>query len=386
MAYTIKKNIDVYVIKESTPWSHEAPGAASDAVKAKTDGFELTPSKDLLEKDELGQGLSASKSLTGLETVTGAMSVYAKANGIEGTQPEIGPMLESGMGSVRLQNTQNLDHTSATSTTTVLEFDTTPEYEVGDVVLVKTAGAYEVRPVIAVGANNITLKYALSTAPADATVIGAVCTYVPTDSGHPSYSINKYVEGAVVERGIGMVTQTIGISSFGTGQLSSIDMSATGINYDRLAETPAFTPEFDTGTTPVILNACIVQDGNVLEVNEFSMTIENTLSEITDTCNGKTSIRVSSRKVTGSINPKKVTNSSTQWDHFNENTEYSLHITAHVPTATGEYKDVISYWIPKCNTIELTEGEVNNGVLTDNVTFQAFATSKDEQEIYISFI
>ena len=389
MAYTIKKNIKVYIKEESTPFTYEAPTATDDAIKVKTDGLELTPSKELLEKDEIGQGLSSAKSGTGLEGVTGSLNAYMKAHGTEGTVPEYGVLVESLFGTKQVAATQVTDNTSQASTASRLEFNAAPNFKVGDSLLVKVAATFEVRPVTVVGADYVELAYALTGAPGDATSIAAVTTFVPADSGHPSYSVTKYIEDAVAEKATGCMTSSMTLSSWSVGQYAGLDFAVEGIDFDREFEVPdsgILPPSFDTANTPVILGACVVQDGVTLEVNEFTLSIENTLAPITDTCNGKTGIRVTDRKVSGSFNPKKLTDSLTQYTNFDQNLNYELHIIAKVPTATGEFKDTIAFWIPMANTVELAEGEVNNGLLTDAVSFQAFSVDGTTKEIYMSTI
>ena len=224
----------------------------------------------------------------------------------------------------------------------------------------------------------------MDSAPADAVVVEAFNTYVPADDSHPSYSVSKWVEGEVLEQAVGCKTTSLAVESFSTGQVASMKMGFEGANYSRSLSTLATTPAYDTSETPIILDACIYQDGVKIEVNDFTLSVENSLGWIKDTCNGKQTSRITSRSISGTINPYKADDSIADYTKFDANTAFSLFITAHNPSGTtGEYDESVSFYLPVCVITELGEGDID-GVLTEAISFTANSEDGSVKELYIS--
>ena len=57
MGYTIKNNTKVAIKKETTEGVYVAPSAGADYNQVLADGLEMSPSRDLLERNVLGTGL-----------------------------------------------------------------------------------------------------------------------------------------------------------------------------------------------------------------------------------------------------------------------------------------------------------------------------------------
>ena len=382
MGYTIKKNIKVAVVTESTEGTYAGPASGADFIQAQEDGIEVSGSKDTLELNVIGTGLSKVAPRVGLESASGSIGVYLKAGNTASDEPEYGPMVESLLGSKR---SLSAALTSGTShTTSVINVASTANLKVGDIVVIKESGGFHVSPIASLVVDtSITLVVAMSGVPADAVEIEAFTTYVPADDSHPSFSVSKYVEDAVLEKAVGCKTTSLAVESFSTGQVASLKMGFEGSDHDRTIEAPSFTPSYDTSETPIILDACIYQDGVKIEVNDFTLNVENTLGWIKDTCNGKSASRVTSRMVSGTINPYKSDSNVDNFTKFNANTSFSLFITAHNPAATGEYSESISFWLPVCIITELGEGDID-GVLTETVSFTANSVNGTVKELYIS--
>lgn len=383
MAFTVKKNTKIAIKKEATEGTAETM-AGTDFLKAKADGLELTPAKEQLDQDVLGSGLTMQKSQQGLASVTGALNMYMKANGTAGAEPEYGVLLESLMGAKRTNTAQTSD-SAGENTTTEIYFADTSGFKVGDTALIKTAGAYHLSPITAVDADKITHLIPTSSAPADDVVVEAFTTYYPTDAGHPSYTVEKWVEDKVKETALGCKTKTMSVGNFTTGQNPEMNFTMEGLSFARVLSTLGVTPSYDSAETPVIIDACIYQGTTKIKANEFTLSVENGQSFITDTCEGKSGSRMTSRAVTGTINPYKQDDDISDYTNFNTNQTFSLFVKASIPTGTaGEYKDIVAFYIPKCQITEMGEGD-QEGLLTNALSFKATG-DEDERELFITFI
>ena len=381
MGYTIKKNIKIAIKTESTEGTYEAPSAGSDFIQAQEDGIEVSGSKDTLELNVIGTGLSKVAPRVGLESATGTLGVYMKAGSSATAEPEYGPVIESLMGAKRssIAITSGITHTTDT-----INVSDTSDLAVGDIVVIKESGRYHTSPIISIVSNtSFTMLVAMSSAPADAVVVEAFTSYVPADEAHTSFSVSKYVEDAVLEQASGCKTTSLSVESFSTGQVASMKFGFEGSDHSRSLSAPAHTPSYDTSETPIILDACIYQDGVKIEVNDFTLSIENSLGWIKDTCNGKKTSRVTNRAISGTINPYKADDSVANFTKFDANTPFSLFITAHNPGATGEYSESVSFYLPVCTIVELGEGDID-GVLTEAISFSANSVDGTIKELFIS--
>lgn len=386
MSYSIKKNTKVAIEEEVNQGVYVAPTSGTSYIQVLEDGLEMNPSKELLERNLLGLGLSKATPRTGLRSVSGSIPVEMKAGSSEGSQPEYGPLMASALGSSKTSSAST-SKTGNTTSKIYLEDADIVKYRVGDVVTVKQAGAYHKSPVTNVdastGAAFIELLIPSTVAFSDAVVVAAFCTYRGEDSGHAPLSITKYVEDAVKEVAKGCIVTSMSVNNFTTGQLSDLSFGFEGLDFDRSLEAPAYIPSYDTSEPPIILKACIWMDGVEIEVNEFSLSVENTLGFIQNTCDGKKSSRVTARSVSGSINPYKMSNSISNFNKFNNNTKFSLFISAHTETGVaGEFKEIISFYLPNCIITELAEADAD-GVLQENLSFTSGGNGT-LKEIYIS--
>lgn len=382
MSYSIKKNHKIAIKEEVTEGTYQAPTVASDFIQAQEDGIEMNGSKDTLEINVIGQGLSKAAPRVGLESATGSLGVYLKAASNAGESPEYGLMVESLLGSKRSSTaiTSGIGNTSS-----VISVADTSALNVGDIVVVKEAGDYHTSPISEIAEDtSITLLVAADAAFSDNVEIEAFTTYVPADENHPSYSVSKWVENEVLEKAVGCKTTSLSVESFSTGQIASLKMGFEGANFSRSLSSNTITPSYDSSETPIILDACIYQDGNMIKVNDFALSVENSLGWVKDTCNGKVSSRVTDRTISGTINPYKRSDDVSNFTKFDSNTPFSLFITCHNPTGTdGEYGESVSFYLPQCVITELAEGDID-GVLTDQISFSATSEDGSTKELYIS--
>lgn len=382
MAYVVKQNTKLFVNKEVTEGTYVAPSAATDAIEASDAGVEIKASKEQLELKVVGMGLSRKASRSGLKSVSTSFSSYMKAGATAAGVCESDLLLESAFGSKR----NKAATTSGTgNTSTVIKIASTTGFAVGDSVLIKEAGAYHVSPIASIQTNvSITLLIACpGGAPADNVVVEAFTSYVLTNDSHSSLSISKYLEDAILETSFGNKVTSFSVDSFETGKNAMFKFGLEGVDFSRSLAAPGYTPSYDASNTPVILNACLYQDGIEVAINNFSLTLENKLGFITDTCDGKKASRVTERTIKGSINPFKDTASIAQFTKWNADTVFSLFISASNPTGTtGQIKEVVSFYLPQVKITELGEAD-QDGVVQDTISFEAVSDGT-LKELYIS--
>jgi hypothetical protein len=246
--------------------------------------------------------------------------------------------------------------------------------------MIKETGAFHVSPVIAtndtLGGAWFSLLVPAASAPSDNVVVSKFTTYLTADSGHPSLSVSKYIEGAVTEKASGCKVTSMSLETFETGQIASLNFGFEGMGFDRTVSAAPFTPSYDDSLPPIILEACVWQNGVKLPVNSLSLSVENTLGFATSTCssNGRFSSRVTERNITGSMNPYKQDDNIDQFNFFKANEEFSVFAFARIPALdvnanpTGEFSQVVAIYMPKCFISELAEAD-QDGLLQEEISF-----------------
>ena len=392
------KDTTVYAVEvEVTEGTYVPPASASTSyVQVLSDGGEMTPAKDLLERNIFTGSIGKVTPRVGMKSVTGALPTELRASDVEGDAPECDALMRSALGSRRQVTATTIDATDSagvhTTTKAYLADADGSKYSVGDMVTIQVSGDFHTSPVTAVSAtvgdSFIEWLVPAASAVSDADVIAAVSTYVTADSGHPTLSISKFIEAARLEQASGCRVNSLAMENFSTGQLASWNFGFEGLDFDQSLTAQPHTPDYDNSLPPIILSACVYQDGVQVHVNELSFSMENTLGFVTSTCspNGKISGRVTARVVTGSFNPYKQDDDVTNFDNFNDNVSFSLFGFAMIPSAVaGEYGQVVSFYMPNCLSTEISESD-QDGMLQENISFSANrGGSGTEEEIYISF-
>ena len=196
------------------------------------------------------------------------------------------------------------------------------------------------------------------------------------------------MEAARLEQATGCKVSSMALENFTTGQLASWNFGFEGLDFDASLTAQPHTPNFDSALPPIILSACIYQDGVQIDVNEVSFSLENSLGFATSTCaeNGRISSRATERSISGSFNPYKEDNDVSQWTKFKDNSEFSLYGSAYIPNATaGEYGQVVSFYMPNCIITEVSEADQDD-LLQNELSFSASrGADGSEEELYISF-
>ena len=397
MAIAVKDNTSFAVEIEDTEGTYKAPQSADSFVQVLKDGSEMTRSQELLQREIYTGSIGKTQSRLGTRSVTGSMPVEFRAGETEGASPEADKLYTSAMGS---KKTRAAVTSGSGHSTTVIYIDDLDisGFSQFDIVLVKEAGSFEMSWVSAVdttpGLANITLGQELTFTPSDNVEIAAVNQYSTANSGHPSLSISKYIESTKLEQATGCKVTSMSVENFSTGQIPSVNFGFEGLTFDSSLTAIPFTPDYDDTLPPIALRACIHQDGSKIQVNDFSVSLENTLGFVTSTCseNGRISSRVTARSITGTINPYKSDDDLGQFDKFKCNVPYTLFAYAFNPELdancdfTGEFTNAIAILLTNCITTELGESDAD-GLLVEDITFEATrGATGTEEEMKVAFM
>ena len=391
----IKQNTIIGIEVESTEGTYVAPTAATSYLTPLSDGFDLTPAREVIDRGLLNASPGKETPRLGIRSVTATLPVEFRASGVEGGDVDHGLLLRGALGATR-SATSSTSKTGNTATVIQIQDADISKYAVGDVVVIEESGAHEARPISAVdtsiGTANITLAFALANgAPADNVVVSAFRTYYTAATGHPALSLSYYWGNEIREAGIGTKVTSMSLENYSTGQVASLNFGLEGLNYSEINGVAPHTPTYDTGLPPIILSACVFRNGTSLDLNAFGLSLTNTLGFLTSTCseNGRISSRVTSREITGTINPYKDDTSTAYFDDWNDGTEFSLFAVAYNPSATaGEFTlgSVVSIWLPQCFATEFKVGEVE-GILADEIGFRATRGAQGtSEECYMGLV
>lgn len=238
--------------KEVTEGTLVDPGATTDFVALQPD-VSLTPSFEVLESEEIRNSIGSAKPIQGLEQPEMSFSHYLKASGVEGTAPEFGDLVESAFGSTSANGTERA--LTSASTTSVLKLAAGgSDFARGKAVLVKDGtNGYNIRNVLSVATNDLTLAFNLPVAPLTGINLGKCVNYSPVNTGHPSFSAHLYRgNGHSYEAIAGCQTTQFGFSAQ-AGQLINATFSAQGTKYFfnpiRIAATDLYLDFLDDATT-----------------------------------------------------------------------------------------------------------------------------------------
>ena len=392
MGFSVKSNTKVAVKKETTEGTYEAP-AAADFITALEDGLEINGTKEALERDILGTGLTKAQPRTANRSVTGTIPCEFKSGSNDGDAPEYSVLVEAALGAMRDEDLAITTKTGNGSNTLEIEDADISKLNVGDSIIVKEAGAYHISAITAKdstpGAAQITLLVDNGSSFSDNVQIAPFTTYYTADSDHPTFSITKYIEDAVEKQGVGCRVSTMSIENFVPNQLASLSFAFEGLNFSDALNAPGSTPSFDSSLPPIIVNACLYKNGQQLTVAELTLSVENTIATITSTCSpsGKLGSRISERTISGTLTPYIEDDNIDIQTNFDNDDLFSLFFYAYNPTSTnGEFNQAIAVYLPNCSITELTETDAD-GLLQFSLSFSASGgTDGSQTEMFMSYI
>lgn len=218
---------------ETTEGTPLAPTAATDFVKIQDD-VSLSPNAESLENAELTGSIGPAKPIRGVETPTASFSKYLNHSGVEGQEPQYGPILEALFGSKNVYAAAEATVASATETAITLGGGEGANYARGYGLLIKDGtNGFRIRVVESVAGDVLTLNMPLPTgqAPAAGVKVGLPITYIPTNKDHPSLTIWNYLgDGGATQMIAGARTLSWDITA-DAGQLINGSFSFEGVAF-----------------------------------------------------------------------------------------------------------------------------------------------------------
>ncbi len=390
MATGITKNTTIIgLATEVTEGTYVAPAATTAYVQPLADGFELTPAREKIDRSILTNSIGKATPRLGIRSVQASLPVEFRASGVEGADVDFSLLLKGALGATRSIAANNTTKASG-NTATVLQIEDADigDYTVGDVILVKQAGAHHVCAITAKdatgGAANITVTPAHPSGDFTDSVVISKSTMYYT-------SLSYYWANEILQKAMGCKVTSMSLDNFATGQVASLNFGLEGLGYDESNTVAPHTPSYDSGIPPIILGATVYKDGVAIEINQFGLSLANSLSFLTATSNenGRSASRIVERTITGTLNPYKDDTTVANHDAFDAGTEFSLLIKAFNPSGvTGEYEmgSVVGIYLPKCIATECKVAD-QDGILTDEIAFQAVRGSAGTtEEMYLGLI
>jgi hypothetical protein len=361
---------------------------STDYLEVLEEGTEVNKTREELSRNTLSGTVENEAARVGISDVTAALPVEFGASGTEGQEPQrLDKPLRSVLGGKRQEASQA---TTTGNTATVLEFGAAPNFAKGSIVLVKQAGAFELRPVKTVNATSIELEFALENgAPSDGVVVAAVTTYYHDTTNAPSLSLEHNIGGEIQQRAAGLKGQGMSLENWTAGQIPTASFSFQGTSLERADAAPTASADFTSDALPpVALEACLYINGTKNSYSELGMSIENELTPLIDACQPQGKIgspRITSQSVSFNAKRYMSDNDLSEWDNFNANTDASVFFFAFNPTTVaGEFENVVAVWLPQCKVIATPVGD-QDGIATDDIQMKAHKELGSDS-VFISFI
>lgn len=395
MADVVNKNQAWAVEIEDTEGTYKAPQSAASFLQTLSDGAELSRSKEVIERNIFTSSVGKTSPRTGMFTASGTIPVEARAFSTEGDETEYDALMRSALGSRRQAATTTTTKASG-NTATVLQIEDADisKFNVGDMILVKQAGAYHVSPITdkttGTGTATITLLVPHPSGDmADSVVIAKHTTYHVADQGHPSLSISRYLEDSILQQATGCKVNSLSLEGFSTGSLPTFSFGFEGMNFDSSLTAPPYSPSYDSQLPPIVLSAKVFMDGTEIDVNELSFSMENALGwkTATNAENGRKGSRVTERTISGTMNPYMKDDSISNFTKFKAGTAFSVFAYAMLPSSTaGQFSGVVAVYMPNCVMTDLGESD-QDGLMQDSISFSANrGATGSVDELYISII
>lgn len=350
------------------------PASSTDFVQVLEDGLEVSPAKELVERNILTTSIGNVTPRASTKSVSGALPVELRAKGVEGGIPQFDVPLRSAMGyrsRIRNRITTGSSHTTTTLNVTAAD----EKVKKWDMLVILQSANHHVCFVTNVTSSVITFFPEAPFTPSNSVELAKTVSYKPANSGHAVYTPNVYWGNEIREQAIGSRSASLSLENLTTGQIVTQNYGFEGLNFDRADGSAAFTPSYDAGLPPLALCASAYIDGVEINVNEVSVSLENTLGFLTSitSCDGRLAGRVTERVVSGSLNPYMDDASVANWTKFKNNTTFSLVVVlANQSSTAGEYElgSICAFYLPSCLITEIPVAD-QEGVLTDAISFSA---------------
>lgn len=390
MATLVKGQSSLYLVEELYEASYIAETDVSEAVEPLQDGLEFNLQREEIERKTLTDTIEKVEPRLGAKTITGSIPVEFKSSSVTGSKPRGSILYKSLMGGERQNTTTITTKTGNTGTVLQIEDADISKLNVGDCILLKIAGEYQVRPIASkvttAGSASVTMAIPFNSVE-DGAVIEKVTTYFH-DKDSKSFSATHYLGGEIKEKIWGVKAITASLEGWTANETPSMNFSVEGVDISREVGTPSLTPDFSgDAKVPVIQNACAWIGQTEVDYTELTLSIENTKADLMNACSpsGKMGTRKTAFAVTASINPYMSNTDVDRWDSFQAGTTTSLFTYAYNPTGTpGEFNQVVAIWMPNVKITNMPTADAD-GVLMDAIEMKAFR-SQGNDTLFLSFI
>jgi hypothetical protein len=391
MTTLVKGQSSLYIVPEVSEGDYLAETDINQALEPLQDGLEFSLSREEIERKTLTNTIETVEPRLGLKTITGSIPMEFKAGAVAGAEPRGAMLYESLLGGKR--SIASVSITKEGNTETVLQIENVDiaKYRKNDVILIKTPGKFEARPILAVDdtedACTITLAIPLKYLPADNVEIEKALVYFH-DKESPSFSVTHYAGGEIKEKISGVKSISASLEGWTANETPSFSFSVEGVDLAKEVAQPTLSPDFaNDAQVPVIMHACAWLGEEEIDYTELGLSIENTKADLISACSpsGKIGTRKTAFTVSGSINPYMKDDNLDRWNKFEQNQITSLFTYAFNPTTTdGEFNQVVAIWIPNLKITNMPAGDTD-GVLMDNIEFKAFRKQGNDT-VFLGFI
>lgn len=372
--------------KEVTEGTVVPPAAGTDYIEVLADSLEINKTREELSRDTLSSTTEQEASRIGIPEIAGSLGVEFRASATEGSYPQALEVLtESLMGGKRTAATED---TTTGASSTVLTFTSHP-FLVGDCVLVKESGAFEVRPVSAITSTTITFPFALDNgAPSDGVTVAATSTFYSNTATSSTFSAEHNVGNEIKQTVGGLRSQSMSLENWTAGTIPTATFNMAGLTLERSDAAGAYSPDFTADALPpVALEACLWVSGVKTSYTELGLSIENEVSFMKDACepDGKLGSRVTSQTTSFTASLYADDTTLTSWDAFNANDDTSIFFYAFNPSSTaGEFSEAVAVWLPQGKITELPFADID-GIVSDALAVKCHRNLGSDSA-FISFI
>lgn len=186
-AFATRKSVQA-VVQETTAGTPVDPSAGTQILPLQ-EGFEMTPSFNQTDNIELSPSVDTKAPILGIETPTSSIGHYFRHSGTEGTAPNYDVLIKAALGDkvsapvVEKQTTSGSTSGDINARAVIKLAGGGGEYERGDALLIKdSANSFEIRNVLSVSGNDLTLLFNLDqAAPASGVSLGKNILYKTND-------------------------------------------------------------------------------------------------------------------------------------------------------------------------------------------------------------
>jgi len=383
----IKENSIIAACSEAVEGTADTPDNATDGYfQPETDGIlnAVQTKVEMKERNVLTSGLIEAVPRPGHYYPEGTVLVEVRGGTLEGAKPDYGILIQSLLGALH-QVTANVTSESSGNTNTVLQIPGADisKFAVGDMLRINETGAHQIVFVTAVdstgGTENITVTPGKTggTAWSNSVTISKSSTYKSANTGHPSFTMNKYSANEILKQGLGCRTKSMSLDNYIAGEIAKLNFGYDGMTHAVSNAAAGYTPTYTTNLPPIIFNSKVYVDGTAVSVAEVKLQIEQPLTFLKSTASasGRTAGKPTGKlKISGSFSLAMDDTTFTQYTALMAGTEFALILTAHNPHAstTGAFADGSAFgiYLPKCIRTELSEAE-EGGILVDAMNFKA---------------